>query len=97
MASYWQAAKREAKRLARIEGYCYVWSNPNIDWKKPYLFHASDCKARPPWVPFNASLFGEGLYHGPAFDDITPTDRQETINLLLMQEIGELKRLLRSQ
>ena len=57
MASYWQTAKRKAKQLANLHGYCWVWPNPAIDWKRPYLFHESEVGHRPPFVPETAYLF----------------------------------------
>ena len=65
MASYWQRAKREAKKRASLSGYCWVWSNPQVDWKQPYLFHESEVPHRPPFVPSNATLFGDGPYVPP--------------------------------
>ncbi|HBN9515510.1 TPA: hypothetical protein L3889_000515 [Pseudomonas aeruginosa] len=61
MSSYWQIAKREAKRRAQFSGYCWVWPNPNVDWKEPYLFAESSTSTRPVSVPETASRYGEGL------------------------------------
>lgn len=95
MASYWQTAKREAKKRAQLEGYCWVWSNPNLGatgyWKNPYLFHTSSVTTLPPWVPTNAHRFGEGPY--VQLEPAEPSDR-ELIDLL-NDEMRELKRLLR--
>ena len=93
MASYWRNAKNEAKKRARIWGYCWVYDNPTRDmkayWKQPYLFQESDVDALPPWVPKNATRFGSGPYIEPE-----PTE-QELFENEIRQEIAELKRLLR--
>lgn len=69
MASYWQKAKREAKKRASLSGYCWVWRNTALGtpgyWKQPYLFHESEVPHRPPFVPKYADLFGDGPYVPP--------------------------------
>lgn len=73
MASSWQSAKREAKKRARISGYCWVYLNPEIG-KLNYLFYESEVDALPPWVPKNATRFGNGPYvpppYTPSIDDV---------------------------
>lgn len=60
MSSYWQKAKREAKDRAWVQGYCWVWSNPEIDWKHPFLFFETGEEGRPHGVPCHATRFGDG-------------------------------------
>lgn len=92
MSSYWQKAKREAKKRAAISGYCWVWSKPwngqKDYWKMPYLFYESHMKLTPPWVPKDAIRYGDGPYVEPE-----PT-AQELFEDEIRREIRELKRLL---
>jgi hypothetical protein len=93
MASYWQGAKREAKKRARISGYCWVYNNPESDpkkyWKQPYLFYESEVNALPPWVPKDATRFGDGPYVPPPY---VPTidDAMDEIKWL-KEEINRLR------
>lgn len=97
MASYWQTAKRDAKKRASFSGYCWVWSNPKIDWKNPYLFYESEVNALPPWVPKDATRFGEGPYIAPSEPEPTLTEADlklidERFNSLIERQIRSLRR-----
>lgn len=97
MASYWQGAKREAKKRARMTGYCWVYPNPKIDWKQPYLFYESEVDALPPWVPKDATRFGEGPYVPPPPPEPTLTEAdlevmESFFTRLMKREIASLRR-----
>lgn len=91
MASYWQNAKREAKRRAQdYGGYCWVWSNPAIGaahWREPYLFRESDSPYPPEGVPATADRFGDGPPKPPPLP--TLEERVETLERLVLQLMTE--------
>lgn len=95
MASYWQAAKREAKKRARVSGYCWVYPNPTSDmkayWKQPFCFYESSTDALPPWVPKTASRFGDGPYVEPEPEPPTLFDLEAEVRDL-RREIYRLTR-----
>lgn len=58
MSIYWKAAKQEAQRLANQEGFCWVWSNTELNYNEPYLFMpAHDRHPRPSNAPAHAKCF----------------------------------------
>lgn len=88
MASYWQKAKREAKKRAYYCGYCWVYHNPTSDWKNPYLFYESMVDVLPPWVPKNATRFGDGPESVYVEPEPTIQELQEQIKELQRQIIS---------
>lgn len=101
MASYWQAAKREAKKRAKFTGYCWVYNNPTSDmkayWKSPYCFYESEVDALPPWVPKDAIRFGEGPYVPSPEPEPTLTEADlklidERFNSLMARELRSLQK-----
>lgn len=101
MASYWRNAKNEAKKRARMSGYCWVYNNPESDpkkyWKQPYLFYESEVDALPPWVPKDATRFGNGPYVPPPPPEPTLTNAdlelvESVFTRLMKREIASLRR-----
>lgn len=96
MASPWQYAKREAKKRARMSGYCWVYINPKPG-KPWYLFYESAVDALPPWVPKNATRFGDGPYMPPPPPEPTLNEAdleliESKFNSLMKRELASLRK-----
>jgi len=97
MASYWQNAKKEAKKRAKHSGYCWVWFNPITNWKEPYFFYESDVDVLPPWVPKDAMRFGDGPYQEPKPTGLTLEDVYKAFGVEMEELKEEVKQLKASK